>query len=334
MSSHILGHSFKLEHVYIESIGSVCGPLEYHGPLGGYFDKHYDDFYCGEKSFEKAERHLLEDAVSICLKKANLEIKDIDMFLGSDLLNQNITVNYLARNILKPFLSIYSACSGICSTSAIMSLLIEGHLIDRGLVMVASHNKTAERQFRYPNEYGVQKRNTSTFTATGAVSVLLSHIPSKIKVESITIGRVVDYRQKDPNDMGRAMAPAAYDTLLQHFKDLNRNYEDYDLIVTGDLSQYGSKLLKAMFVKNGMSLSHYNDCGNMLYDKKQDVNQGGSGCACSALVTMGYLCSLLEKGQLKKVLLVATGALLSPVMSGQKESIPSIAHALSLEANL
>lgn len=331
MSSHILGHSFKLDHVYLHESAAVCGPLEYEGPLGQYFDKHYDDYYCGVQNFECAERKMLADALFLCLKRNHLKDDQVDLYLGGDLLNQNITVHYLARDISAPFIGVYSACSSFVSTIILMSLLIEGHMINKGITLVSSHNATAERQYRYPVEYGIQKRITSTFTSTGAVALLLSDVKSSIRVESVTMGRVIDYKQKNPNDMGRAMAPAAYDTLKTHFKDLKRTYEDYDLIVTGDLSLYGSTILKEMFKKEGINLTNYNDCGNLLYDSKQDVNQGGSGCACSALVTMAYLCRLLKEGTLKKVLVIATGALMSPTMSAQKESIPSVAHALSLE---
>lgn len=332
MYSRISGHSFKLNHVYIESRSTVCGPLEYAGPLGQYFDLSFTDYYADQSSFEKAECHMLEKAFYLCLNKKNISNKDIDIVLGSDLLNQNTSVHYMARHIPLPFIGIYSACSGICSTLSVLALLIEGKMIHRGITLISSHNLTAERQYRYPIEYGVQRRITSTFTSTGAIAVLLSDKKSTIKIEGITLGRVVDYKQKDPNDMGRAMAPAAYDTLMQHFHDFKRTSEDYDLIVTGDLSAYGSSILKLMFKKTGITLEHYNDCGKMLYYDNQDVDQGGSGCACSALVTIGYLCTLLETKKIKKVLLVATGALLSPVMSAQKESIPAIAHAVILEA--
>lgn len=332
MCSHILGHSFKLNHVYVHECASVCGIDEYKGPLGEFFDKHYENYHCNTKNFECAERKMLEDALYICLDKNKEKAEHIDLYLGGDLLNQNATVHYLARDIPSPFIGIYSACSSFTSTIILMSLLIEGKMIQKGISLVSSHNATAERQYRYPVEYGIQKRNTSTFTATGATALLLSDVKSNIRVESVTIGRVIDYKQKNPNDMGRAMAPSAYDTINSHFKDLNRTYQDYDLIVTGDLSLYGSSILKEMFKKDGIELDNYNDCGNMLYHSYQEVFQGGSGCACSALVTVGYLIKLLKNGTLKKVLIVSTGALLSPVMSAQKESIPSVAHAIVLEA--
>ena len=215
---------------------------------------------------------------------------------------------------------------------AMSSLLIEGGFVDKVIAMLSSHTATAERQYRYPVEYGVQKKDTTTFTATGAISTLLTNQPTQVRVESITLGKVVDYSQDDPNDMGRAMAPAAYDTITTHFEDLKRSFQDYDLVVTGDLSTYGHKILKEMMQRHKIDVVHYNDCGCMLYDlQNQEVFQGGSGCACSGLVTMGHLYPMLKDKKYKRVLVVATGALLSPMMSAQKDTIPCVAHAISLE---
>lgn len=332
MSSHFLGNSMKLNNVYIASTGTTCGPLEFQGPLGTYFDKGFNDHHCGENSFEKAERKMLRDSLDICLKREKLKYKDIDIYMGGDLMNQNTTVHYLAREIAKPFVGIYGACSSFALSMGLSSLLIEAGFVNQAVSMVSSHNATAERQYRYPVEYGVQKKPTTTFTATGAVSTLLTHQPTQVRVESLTLGRVIDYSQDDPNDMGRAMAPAAFDTILTHFQDLKRSFKDYDLVVTGDLSTYGHQILKEMLQRQKIDVVHYNDCGCLLYDtQKQEVFQGGSGCACSALVTMGYLYPQLKEKKLKRVLVVATGALLSPMMSAQKESIPCVAHAISLE---
>lgn len=332
MSSRLLGQSFKLDNVYIASTGTTCGPLEYAGPLGSGFDKFFDDYHCGEKSFELAERKMLRDALDICLKREQMKYKDVDLYVGGDLMNQITNVHYLAREIPKPFVGIYGACSSFCLSMAVSSLMIEGGFVERAVSLVSSHNATAERQYRYPVEYGVQKKPTTTFTATGAVATLLTKQPTDVKVESITFGKVVDYNQEDPNDMGRAMAPAAYDTIMTHFQDLKRSFKDYDLVVTGDLSTYGHKILKEMLQRNHIDVVRYNDCGCMLYDiYKQDVFQGGSGCACSALVTMGHLYPLLKDKTYQRILIVATGALLSPMMSAQKESIPCVAHAISLE---
>ncbi|WP_028043971.1 stage V sporulation protein AD [Candidatus Stoquefichus massiliensis] len=332
MSSRFLGNSIKFNNVYIVSTGTTCGPLEFQGPLGTYFDKGFNDHHCGEDSFEKAERKMLRDSLDICLKREKLKYKDIDIYLGGDLMNQNTTVHYLAREITKPFIGIYGACSSFALSMGLSSLLIEAGFVNQAIAMVSSHNATAERQYRYPVEYGVQKKPTTTFTATGAVSTLLTHQPTQVRVESLTLGRVIDYSQDDPNDMGRAMAPAAFDTITTHFQDLKRSFKDYDLVVTGDLSTYGHQILKEMLQRQKIDVVHYNDCGCMLYDtQKQEVFQGGSGCACSALVTMGYLYPQLKEKKLKRVLVVATGALLSPMMSAQKESIPCVAHAISLE---
>lgn len=332
MSSRFLGNSVKLENVYIASTGTTCGPLEYQGPLGTYFDKGFGDYHCGEDSFEKAERKMLRDALDICLKREKLKYKDIDLYMGGDLLNQITTVNYLAREIPKPFVGIYGVCSSFCLSMAMSSLLIEGGFIEKAVAMVSSHNATAERQYRYPVEYGAQKKETTTFTATGAISTLLTIQPTDVRVEALTLGKVIDYSQDDPNDMGRAMAPAAFDTITSHFQDLKRSFQDYDLVVTGDLSTYGHKILKEMMQRHKIDVVHYNDCGCMLYDvAHQEVFQGGSGCACSGLVTMGYLYPMLKEKKYKRVLIVATGALLSPMMSAQKDTIPCVAHAISLE---
>lgn len=332
MSLRFLGNSLKLKNVYILETGITAGVLEHQGPLAKYFDLDYEDYYCNQSSYEKAERKMAEDALKICLKKTNLKESDIDVFIGGDLMNQNTTMNYLARDLTKPFIGIYSACSSFCLSVALASMFIEAGYFNYVMSLVSSHNLTAERQFRYPSEYGGQKRVTSTFTATGGVATLITSNVSKIRVESITLGKVIDYKQNDPNDMGRAMAPSAYDTITQHFKDLNRTYKDYDLIVTGDLSQYGSSILKEMLKKDDPFIDNYYDCGCMLYDvKNQPVFQGGSGCACSAMVSMGYIYQLMLKGTYKRVLIVATGALLSPLILAQKETIPAVAHAIVLE---
>ncbi len=332
MSSRFSGSSVKLDNVYIASTGTTCGPLEFQGPLGKYFDKNYDDYHCHEDSFEKAERKMLRDSLDICLQREKLKQKDIDLYVGGDLLNQITTVNYLAREIPRPFVGVYGACSSFCLSIAMSSFMIEGGFIDKAIAMVSSHNATAERQFRYPVEYGVQKKDTTTFTATGAVSTLLTNQPTKVRVESITLGKVVDYAQDDPNDMGRAMAPAAFDTITTHFKEMKRSFKDYDLVVTGDLSHYGHNILKEMLQRSKIDVVRYSDCGCMLYDRaKQEVYQGGSGCACSALVTMGYIYAMLLEKKYKRVLIVATGALLSPMLTFQKDTIPCVAHAISLE---
>lgn len=331
MSSVLSGSSMILNNVYIHKLATVCGIDEYEGPLGNYFDYHYPDYYFGNDSYEQAEISMLQDAISLALKKAKLKKEDINIYLGGDLNNQLSASNYTARDLNRPFMAMYGACATMGLVLNTASMLIENNSIANANCFVCSHNATAERQFRYPIEYGVQRKETMTFTATGAVSVIIDRLPSKIKIESLTIGRVVDLQQNDPNDMGRAMAPAAFDTLSIHLKDLKREGTYYDLIVTGDLSNYGKSIMKELMKENNIVYNEYDDCGCLLYDDSQDVNQGGSGPTCSALVTFGYLYQEMLKHKYKRILVITTGALLSPVMINQKESIPCIGHAFSLE---
>lgn len=331
MPSNISGSSFMLQNVYIQSVGTTAGKLESDGPLGAYFDRRYDDHYNGQDSYELGEISMLKDAIEISHKKANLMKDDINLFLGGDLNNQITASNYTAKDLMRPFMGMYAACATIGLTVGTAAIMIESGSITNANAMVVSHNATAERQFRYPNEYGIQKPETATFTATGAASVVLTNMPQQIRVESVTFGKVIDYNQLDPNDMGRAMAPSAYDTLQTHLQDLGREGDYYDVILTGDLSTYGKTILEEMMKKGHIKYNHYNDCGCLLYDSQQEVFQGGSGVVCSALVTFGYIYQKMLEGKFKKVLILSTGALLSPVMTNQKQSIPCICHGFSLE---
>lgn len=321
-----------INNVYVLSSATVVGPDENNGPLNEYFDVYFDDYYCHQKTYEKAEREMQKLAINTCLQKAKLKIEDVDLMIGGDLTNQITASSYTATHFDVPYIGIYGACSTSCLSMAISSLLIESNQFETILAFVSSHNATAERQYRYPVEYGIQKAETTTFTATGSGAILLSNQPTDIKIESVTLGKSIDFSQTNVNDMGRAMAPAAYMTLKQHFKDTNRSFKDYDLVVTGDLSSYGKNILEKMFEEDHIKVENYNDCGVMLYDiNKQDVFLGGSGCACSALVTYGYILEMLRQKKFKRVLIVATGALMSPITMMQKENIPSIAHAICLE---
>lgn len=327
MSSHISGNSLKLNNVYIDNVGTTAGLLEFDGPLGNFFDKHYDDFYFKHKCYQSAEIAMLQDAIDITLEKTDL---NIDLCFGGDLNNQITATYYASRNLDRPVIGLYGACSTIALAINNAACMVENNVIANALAFTVSHNATAERQFRYPLEYGIQRKETTTFTATGATSVILTNKPRKIRVSSITFGKVVDLHQDDPNDMGRAMVPAAFDTLKQHFKDLQRDYNYYDLVLTGDLSKYGREIMKTLLEKENIKIN-YNDCGCLLYEENQDVYQGGSGPVCSGLVTFGYIYKLMMKNKLKRVLVIPTGALLSPVMTNQKQTIPCIAHAFSLE---
>ncbi|KGP93189.1 stage V sporulation protein AD [Pontibacillus chungwhensis BH030062] len=317
--------------IYINATGTAVGPREAKGPLAGTFDKSFENLHCDEGNWELAERKLMETAVQSCIEKGDITKEQVDLFLAGDLLNQNVTSNYLARSLSIPFLCMFGACSTSMETLAVGSALVDGGFANHVVAAVSSHNATAERQFRYPTEYGGQKPKTATSTVTGAGAALISKKKSSIRVEAATIGKVMDYGAKDPFDMGSAMAPAAYDTIKTHLEDMGRLPSDYDLIATGDLSGVGSPIVKDMLKEDGYNVDQmHNDCGLMIYNSDQEVFAGGSGCACSAVVTYGHLIQALEKGKYQRILVVATGALMSPTMVQQKESIPTIAHGVVL----
>ena len=326
--------TFYYNNVYIADTSTVAGPYEKNGPLGKYFDKTYDDLYFKEESFEKAEIKLVKESIDIIKEKVVVE-KDFDVVIGGDLMNQITASTYGCCGVGKSFIGVYGACSSSVLGLIIGANFVEKELVENSLCVVSSHNLSSERQFRYPTEYGVLKPNTSTFTATGAACCLLSNIKSTVRVECATLGRIVDYNQNDPNDMGRVMAPAAIDTMIRHFDDTGRSPNDYDLILTGDLGKYGVEIVKDYLISTyDIELGDkYNDCGVLLYDleKQTEVKAGGSGPVCSALVVYSYIYRLLKKKKLKRVLFLATGALFSPVMVFQKENINSICHAISLE---
>lgn len=319
--------TIKFDNAYIKETATVTGPYEAKGPIGKYFDLCYKDLYFGEKTFEQAEIKSIEDGINMVLKKSN--VFGVDVFIGGDLLNQITPSNYSMIN--NNFIGIYAACS-----TSTLSLLLASTLINNGLnniiTFTSSHNNTAERQYRYPVEYGGPKPKTTTFTSTGVGVALVSN-SGDIKIESGTIGKVIDSNIKDVYNMGGVMAKAAADTIYNHLKDTNRTIDYYDLVLTGDLGIYGKKILKEYMKKEyNINLKNYNDTGTMLYDiKKQPVYAGASGPACMPLVVYSYILNLMKQGKYKKVLLAATGALMSPTMANQKLTIPAISHAISLE---
>ena len=327
--------TFFYNNVYLDATATIAGPYEKCGPLYKYFDKTYSDFYFGEKSFEKAEIKLVRDALVMIMKKVGVSKKDIDLVIGGDLLNQIAASTYGCYGVGKSFIGIYGACS-----SSVLGLIIASNFIGSGIIsnsicLVSSHNMTSEKQFRYPTEYGAPRPNSATFTATGAAAAFLTNEETEIRVDCATLGKIIDYEQNDPNDMGRVMAPAAIDTLARHFKDTGRTPKDYDLIVTGDLGLYGKEILKDYMLSSyNIDLGDvYNDCGVMLYDldRQKEIRAGGSGPVCSALVFYSYIYNQLKSKKMKRVLLLATGALFSPLLLYQKENINSICHAISLE---
>nr|WP_280157277.1 stage V sporulation protein AD [Priestia aryabhattai]MDH3131345.1 stage V sporulation protein AD [Priestia aryabhattai] len=318
--------------IYIKATGTAVGPKEADGPLGDTFDITHKDLHCEEDNWELAERRLMTESIDSCLQKVNLSYEDVDLFLAGDLLNQNVTANFVARHNQIPFLCMFGACSTSMETLATGAALVDAGFANRVIASASSHNATAERQFRNPTEYGGQKPDTATATITGAGAALVSKEKGIVRLTSATIGRVMDYGIKNANDMGSAMAPAAADTIQRHLEDLNIAPNEYDLILTGDLSGVGSPILKQLLKDEGYDIStNHNDCGLMVYRPDQNVFAGGSGCGCSAIVTYGHILNELKSGNLKKVFMVATGALLSPTMIQQKESIPTIAHGVVLE---
>jgi len=314
----------------ITSSATIVGPEEGAGPLAQYFDWIIDDTLFGEKSWEKAECKMLEESGKLALKKIKLETQDADLFLAGDLLNQIVSANYSARGLEIPFFGLFGACSTFVEAMLLASMLIDGGFAERVLLASSSHHLTAERQFRFPVEQGVQRPATGQWTATASGALVVEAQGDGPRIVGGTIGKVVDMGITDMNNMGAAMAPAAADTLLTHFKDTGTNPDSYDLIVTGDLGKVGQKLLIELLKKQGCNpADKLRDCGLMLYDtEKQDMHAGGSGCGCAAAVFAGYFYSELKEQKYKNILLMATGALMSPITCQQGESIPAIAHAV------
>jgi len=326
----------KYNNVYLTDTFTIGGVYEKDGPLRKGFDKTYDNLYMNEQTWEQAEVRLLTDSIDILLKKINKDKKNIDVLISGDLLNQVTSSSYAALKFDIPFFGIYSACASSAEGMILGASLIDGGKINNCIASTSSHNMSSEKQFRNPTEYGAPKPKTATFTSTGGASVYLTNEKNNIKIESSTIGRVVDMGQTDPFNMGAVMAAAAGDTIYEHLTKLKRDPNYYDLIVTGDLGVYGKEILiDYMHTEYGIDISNnYDDCGTMLYDltKQEEVMAGGSGPVCSALVNYSKILPKMEKGELDRVLFVATGALFSPTFVYQHENINSIAHAISLEA--
>ncbi|WP_442603648.1 stage V sporulation protein AD [Paenibacillus sp. KN14-4R] len=318
----------------IVSTATVVGPEEGKGPLKNDFDIVHDDTTLQENSWEKAEKKLMEQAAQIAVQKVNLKNSDMQFYIGGDLLNQIISASFSARTLAIPYIGIFGACSTSMEGLALGSMIVASGGAQHVLVGTCSHNSSVEKQFRYPTEYGSQKPPTAQFTVTGAGACVLARTGKGPRVTAATIGKVVDMGITDPFNMGAAMAPAAVDTIETHFKDLKRDPSYYDLIVTGDLAAVGHEIAKELFKQRNFPIKHtkFQDCGLMIYDReKQGVQAGGSGAACSAVVTYGTLMKKLQSGELKRILVVATGALLSPLTFQQDESIPCIAHAVAIE---
>jgi stage V sporulation protein AD len=317
----------------IKAAAAVGGPFEAQGALVGDFDLLHPDIWLGETSFEKAERKFLEDACELAINKAKMAKSAVRFFLCGDLMNQIISSSFAARTLGMPFLGLYGACSSSMEGLALAALLVDTGSAPNALTATSSHNAACEKQFRYPTEYGSQKPPTSQWTVTGAGAALVTLGGDGPRITMATIGRVMDMGLSDPFNMGSAMAPAAVDTLEAHFRDAKRGPDYYDLIVTGDLGRFGHQIAADLLNNHGWGIppAKFTDCGILIYRKEQPVFAGGSGCACAAIVTYGHLINKMRRGELNKILVVATGALLSPLSYQQKESIPGIAHAVALE---
>ncbi|MCF2649882.1 stage V sporulation protein AD [Niallia circulans] len=323
-------------HPVIKATGVSGGPFEANGRLANDFDILHDDLWMGKTSYEQAHRILLEEAAQTALKKGEVKPKDIQFFLAGDLINQITPSSFAARDLKIPYFGLFGACSTSMEGLALASFMVNYQGATNVLTGASSHNAAVEKQFRYPTEYGGQKPPTAQWTVTGAGVALVTSRQSVGQLPyttSATIGKVVDMGLADPFNMGGAMAPAAVDTILAHFQDLKIDPSHYDLIVTGDLGRIGRETAIALLKEKGLSIDEnkFKDCGLLVYTKDQPVQSGGSGAGCSATVLYGHLLNEMKKGTYKRILLVATGALLSPLTVQQNETIPCIAHAVSIE---
>ncbi len=319
--------------VYIIGRSSIAGKSEGQGPIGEYFDGIVPDALWGEDSFEKCEQKMYREAVKRAIASAGKREKDIRLLLGGDLLNQIVAAGYSARELGIPFLGLYGACSTMSESLLVASMLIDGGMTDSAVCCASSHFATAERQFRVPLEQGTPRTPTSQNTVIGAAATVLSaDTVSKLVITGGTVGRVVDLGIKDSENMGAAMAPAACETIYNHLNDLQIQPDHYDKIITGDLGTFGSQILTDMLKNFGCDISkQHEDCGAMIFANMDKAHCGGSGCGCSGITLNGYFLKKLLDGELKRILFVATGALLSPTIVQQGESIPGIAHAVAIE---
>ena len=314
----------------------VVGKREYEGPLGAYFDLHDEEERFGMDTWEKAESEMQRLALNLALAKADLTGKELGAIFAGDLMNQCIGSSYAAECFDRPFFGLYGACSTFAEGIVLASLLIDGEAFDKCAVIASSHFCTAERQFRYPLEYGGQRTPTSQRTATAAGSFILSAEGNGPYIKEVLPGTIVDMGITDINNMGAAMAPAAYDTITKYFEHTGKKPSDFDLIITGDLGKQGHGIICDFMKNDGFDMERaYNDCGLLLYDgEKQDMHAGGSGCGCSASVVAGYIMKRFEKREIGDVLYIATGALMSPASLQQGRSIPGIAHLVRISAEI
>ena len=315
--------SIRYDSVYIKDWFSIAGPDESKGNIKN-INYYLKDYYYGEKNFEAAEVKMQKTVINCLSQKHN-----IDLIIGGDLSNQLGIMNLALKNNNKSFLGIYNACSTFIEGMIIGTNFINNKSINETLILSSSHMMTSERQFRYPNEYNSLKAACSTITATGAVGTILTNEPTNYKIKAVTIGSVVDYGIKDVSNMGAVMAPSAASVIQNHLYNLNRTIDDYNLILTGDLGILGVELLKKVLKSDhGIITNNIIDAGSILYKKEQNKFMGGSGPICLPLVLFN---KYLNSKKIKRILVVGTGALHNPTLVNQKNTIPSIAHAIEIE---
>lgn len=316
----------------ILSTAAIAGPMEGQGKLGKEFDRLLDDNINGEDSWEKCESYMLGWVIKTAVSKLGIAMEEIDYILAGDLLNQLISSHFAMREIGRPFLGLYGACSTFAESMLVGSALVDGGFAEKIAVGVSSHHDTAERQFRFPTELGVQRPPTSQWTVTGSGSAVIATYGAGPRITIGTIGKIVDLGIKDPNNMGVAMAPAAADTIYNHLTDSKRDPGYYDMIYTGDLGAIGKELTIELLSDKAIDIrKNYEDCGCMIYHEEQDAHAGASGCASSALAFSGYIFKQLQQRKMNRILFVGTGCLHSSTSYQQKESIPCIAHAVAIE---
>ncbi|MEE1013162.1 MAG: stage V sporulation protein AD [Clostridia bacterium] len=333
MSKRMGKQTVKLETpVTILASAAIAGQKEKDGPLGDYFDVTMENAEWNEETWEKTESKMQKEAVKLAVQKARLDLSDMNYVLAGDLLNQCIGAGFGLRELNIPFFGIYGACSTMIEGLSLGSMLIDGGFADHVAAVTSSHFCTAERQYRMPLEYGGQRTPTAQWTVTGSGSAVLGKDGTGPAITHITTGKIMDMGVKDANNMGGAMAPAAFDTLAAHFRDTGLTPADYDLILTGDLGTVGREILVDLMHQEGWDISdNYNDCGCMIYDiDRQDVHAGGSGCGCIGSTLCGYVLTEMHRGTWKRILAIGTGALLSTTSGLQGESVPAIAHLVAI----
>ena len=320
----------------IAATAAVVGQKEGQGPLKRYFDYISYDSYFGEKTWEKAETAMLKQCFSLCCDKCKLSAEELDFVFSGDLLNQCVGSAFAMKDSNIPYFGLYGACSTMGEALTLGAMTIDGGFADTVCALTSSHFCSSERQYRFPLEYGGQRTPTAQWTVTGSGAVILQSGGTGPYITYLTPGRIVDAGITDANNMGSAMAPAAYETLKAHFADTGRDPDYYDMIVTGDLGAVGHDTLEELFRRDGVKLGKfYTDCGVLIFDRdRQDVHAGGSGCGCSASVFASYIMQGFTENRWSKVLFAPTGALMSPTSAQQGDSIPGICHAVAIEKTL